>query len=102
VAGTGGDWAAQTADTIDRFIGGIRDKTTGPIERVARIVVYGVVAAFFGLASLVLLAITLVRVLVIVSPFEVWSAHLVTGGIFTAAGLFLWHKRTVRTVSTKR
>jgi hypothetical protein len=100
VAGTGPDWAAQTADTIERVITGIRDKTTGPVEKVARVVVYGLVAGILGIAALVLLAVTLVRVLDIVIPGEVWSAHLLTGGIFTVAGMFLWRKRTAKTVST--
>jgi hypothetical protein len=100
VAGTGPDWAAQTADTIERVITGIRDKTTGPVEKVARVVVYGLVAGILGIAALVLLAVTLVRVLDIVIPGEVWAAHLLTGGIFTMAGMFLWRKRTAKTVST--
>jgi hypothetical protein len=100
VAGTGPDWAAQTADTIERVIAGIRDKTTGPVEKVARVVVYGLVAGILGIAALVLLAVTLVRVLDIVIPGEVWAAHLLTGGIFTMAGMFLWRKRTAKTVST--
>jgi hypothetical protein len=100
VAGTGPDWAAQTADAIERVITGIRDKTTGPVEKVARVVVYGLVAGILGIAALVLLAVTLVRVLDIVIPGEVWSAHLLTGGIFTVAGMFLWRKRTAKTVST--
>ena len=80
MAGTGDDWAAQTADTIERVVGSVRGKTTEPLERVARIVVYGVVAAFLGVAAIVLLAILLVRVVDILIPGHVWSAHLVVGG----------------------
>lgn len=98
MASTGGDWAAQTADTIERVVGSVRGKTSEPLERVARIVVYGVVAAFLGLAALVLLTIAVVRALDIAIPGEVWSAHVVAGGIFTVLGLFLWRKRSVKTV----
>lgn len=98
MAGTDGDWAAQTADTIDRVISGVRDKTTGPVERVARVLVYGVVAAILGATCLVLLAIAVVRLLDIAIPGEVWSAHLVTGGIFVLLGALLWRKRTVKSV----
>jgi predicted metal-binding membrane protein len=98
VAAREGDWAGQTADTIERVVGSVRDKTTGPLERFARLLVYGLVAAVLGVAILVLAAVALVRGLDLLIPGEVWSAHLVTGGIFTLAGLFLWRKRTVKTV----
>jgi hypothetical protein len=98
VAGTGGDWAAQTADTIERVVGSVRSKTADPIERIARVLVYGLVVAIVGIAALVLLAVLLVRALDVAIPGEVWPAHLVVGGIFTLAGLFLWRKRTVKTV----
>ena len=89
------DWAAQTADSIDRVIGSVRSKTTEPVERVARFLVYGLVAAIMGIAALVLLSAGLVRALDVAIPGEVWSAHLVTGGIFTLLGLFLWRKRRI-------
>jgi len=95
VAATGDDWAAQTADTIERVVGSVRGKTTEPLERVARILVYGLVASILGVAALVLLAILLVRVLDIAIPGDVWSAYVVTGGIFLVAGLLLWRKRSV-------
>jgi len=94
VPGIGDDWAAQTADTIEQAVGKVRGKTTEPLERVGRIVVYGLVATFVGIAVLVLLAVLLVRALDILIPGEVWSAHLVTGGIFTVAGLLIWRKRS--------
>ena len=98
MAGTGGDWAAQTADTIERVVGSVRGKTSEPLERVARIVVYGLVAAFLGIAAVVLLAVAVVRALDIAIPGEVWSAHAVAGGIFMLAGMFLWRKRSTKTV----
>jgi tetrahydromethanopterin S-methyltransferase subunit F len=98
VAATGGDWAAQTADSIERVVDSVRSKTSEPVERLGRILVYGLLAAIVGTAALVLLAILLVRVLDVAIPGEVWPAHLITGGIFTLLGLFLWRKRTAKTV----
>lgn len=94
------DWAAQTADTIERLVASVRAKTADPLERVARTLVYGLVAAIVGLAALVLGAVALVRVLDVVLPGDVWSAHAVSGGIFVLVGLLLWRKRTVKTVKT--
>ena len=98
MAGTGGDWAAQTADTIERVVGSVRGKTSEPVERVARIVVYGLVAAVLGVTALILLVIGLVRMADAYLPGEVWIPYLVVGGIFTLVGLFLWRKRSVKTV----
>jgi hypothetical protein len=98
VAGTGGDWAAQTADTIERVVGSVRGKTADPVEKIARVVVYGLVAGILGMAALVLVAVLLVRVIDVYIPGEVWPAHVIVGGIFTLVGLLLWRKRSVKTV----
>ena len=87
------DWAAQTADTIEQVVGAVRDRTAVPLTAIARTVVYGLFAAFAASMALVLLAIGAVRALDVYLPEDVWAAHLVTGGIFTLAGLFLWARR---------
>jgi drug/metabolite transporter (DMT)-like permease len=98
----GDDWAVQTADTIERYVGTVRSKTTEPVERVARILVYGLVATILGIAALALLMILVIRVLDIAIPGEVWSAYFVAGGIFTIAGLLLWSKRSVPDARTSK
>jgi hypothetical protein len=90
------DWPVQAADTIERVVGAVRDKTAVPLDRVARVLVYGTLVAILGVACLVLVAIAAVRGLNEAVPEDVWAAHLITGGIFTLAGLFLWSKRTRR------
>jgi hypothetical protein len=87
------DWAAQTADSIERVVVGIRSKTLDPLDRIVRIAVYGLLAAVLGVAVLVLLVAALVRAVDVAIPGEVWSAHLAIGGIFTLVGLFFWAKR---------
>jgi hypothetical protein len=56
------------------------------------VVVYGLLAAFFVLTSLVLLIIGLFRGLVILTG-EVWIAYLICGGILVLVGAFLWTLR---------
>ncbi len=100
----GEDWAAATADTIERVVENVRSKTADPLQRVARLVVYGLLAAIVGVLMRVLILIAVVRGLVILLVLawepEVWVVYLVLGGIFSVAGLFLW-KRANRPTAAK-
>jgi uncharacterized iron-regulated membrane protein len=90
------------ADSIEGFVGAVRDKTTGPALTVARAVVYGTFAGVVALAAVVLFVIAAVRVLDVYLPAAVfgedhtWLAHLLLGLLFTIAGLVLWLKRRPR------
>jgi hypothetical protein len=93
------DWAAQAADTIERVVGNVRDRTTGPALTVARGVVYGTFAALVGLAALVLATIAAVRLVDSYLPDAVfgeehtWAAHLIIGLVFVIIGAVLWLRR---------
>lgn len=92
------DWAVQAADTIDRVVTGLGDKTARPLTAVAAAIVYGLVAGAALLALLVLVTVALVRAGVSYLPIEphdrvVWVTEAGLGGIFTLAGLFVWRKR---------
>jgi predicted metal-binding membrane protein len=88
------DWPVQAADTIERLVGQVRDKTAGPAVSISRSIVYGLVAALVGFAVLVMLCIALVRLINNYLPQEVWAAHLIVGLLFCSAGFFLWSKRS--------
>jgi hypothetical protein len=89
------DWTVQAADTVERVVGSVRDKTTVPLTTIARALVFGLLAAILGVATLVFLTIGLVRVVdVATGDGRVWIAHAAIGGIFTPAGLFLLRKAT--------
>jgi hypothetical protein len=90
------DWPAQAADLVERVVTTVRDKAVVPIEKVARLVVYGIVAGVVGLIAVVLLIAALVRLLDVVLPSEVWLAHAVLGGIFVLAGALVWSRRGTR------
>ncbi|MFL6204266.1 MAG: hypothetical protein ACJ739_02865 [Acidimicrobiales bacterium] len=85
------DWPAQAADTIERAVQGVRDKTTGPAITAARWVVAGLFLATMGITVAILLAIVLVRVLDLVLP--IWAAYLVLGLPLFVAGMVLLAKR---------
>ena len=89
------DWTVQAADTIERVVVGIRDKTAVPLTTVARALVYGLLAAVMGLSVLILVIIGSVRALnAYVTQDEVWASYLLIGGIFTLAGALTLRKAT--------
>lgn len=94
-----GDWAAQAADTIERVVGEVRDKTTGPALTAARSVVYGTFAALVGLTAFVLATIAAVRVVdnylpdAVFGDEHMWAADLIIGVAFVVAGGVLWVRR---------
>lgn len=90
----GGDWTVQAADSIERLVGTVRDKTAVPLTTVARGIVFGLLAAVMGIAVLVLVAIGLVRAVNVYLPGGVWAAHLLVGGIFTVVGALTLRKAT--------
>ena len=96
-----------SADGVDaavaRFLDAVeavRARTTGPLLTAARALVYGSVIATAAVGAVVLLAIAAVRLLHIAVPGDVWSAHLIAGGIFGGAGAWAWSKRRPRTASS--
>jgi hypothetical protein len=97
---TTSDWPVEAADAIERAVGAVRDKTTGPALTVARAVVYGTLAGIVGMAVAVLAAIAAVRALDAYLPDSVfgethtWVAHLIVGALFSGFGLLLWTKRS--------
>jgi hypothetical protein len=93
------DWPAQAADTIERVVGSVRDKTTGPALTVARAVVYGAFATLVGTACLIVLLIGALRVIDSYLPDAVfgedhmWAAYLILGLLLVIGGGVLWSRR---------
>ena len=95
------DWPAQAADTIERVVGSVRDKTDrtrdhrracGRLRSSSR--------RSQGPQCSSLLSVGAVRALdaylpdAVFGEDHIWAAHMIVGAIFTLAGLFLWSKRT--------
>ena len=94
------DWPAQAADTIERVVQGVRDKTTGPAIAAARWLVAGMFVLLAGTTVAIMLSIVAVRVLVAYLPDSVfgedhvWAAHAIVGLPLFIAGLVLLRKRS--------
>ena len=93
------NWAADIADTIERVVGTVRDRTTKPLVTASRGVVFGLLAAILGVVALTLLIIAASRGLQ--ALLDIWFSHtvsvyvsyLIVGGIFCLGGLFVLSKR---------
>lgn len=94
------NWAADTADTIERVVGNVRAKAVTPVVYAARAVVFGLLAGFLGLMALVLVLIAATRGLqelldIFVSqPRAVYISYLLIGGLLSLVGLILLRMRT--------
>ena len=86
------DWTDQVADLVVDVVDRVRDRTTGPILKGSRAVVYGVVAVLVAI-PLIVVGIILMGRLLELFPGEIWIAYSVVGAISVLVGLFLWGKR---------
>ena len=86
------NWAPQLADTIDRYVGMIRDKATNKVVLVVRGLVFGLVILFTLVATItlsVILGIKLLQRIVNIGGLvdrdsSVWVSYVVLGGLFVA------------------
>lgn len=88
------DWPVQVAGTIESVVGAVRDKTTVPVETVARALVYGVLIAVMGTTAFVLVTIAGVRLLD--GVLRIWAVYVIFGGLFCALGALSWAYRRPR------
>jgi hypothetical protein len=89
----GGDWPAQAADAIVNAVETVRDRTTTPIMKIARGVVFGVFAGTIIIVIIVLAIIGAVRLLDEALPSGVWLPYLLLGVLFTVLGAVLFRRR---------
>lgn len=93
IPGLPDDWHLKATDQIIDKVDLVKQKTSGPAIGVARMVVYGVLAAIIAIMAVILFIIGFVRMLNNYLPSGVWLPYLILGAIFTLAGMFLWSKR---------
>ena len=96
------NWAPNLADTVERVVSQVRDKTTKPLITAYRGVVFGLVAIFGAAFAGVLLVVVGVRGLQALIEIgtshadAVWISYFAIGVIFAVAGLVLMKKRFPR------
>jgi len=100
MAQEGADWTKDLLDRLDHYIDVVRSNTTDRLVKVARILVYGVIALILGSMAGIIALIALIRVLDIVLPREVWLPYMLLGAIFLVAGMFAWSKKSAPAAKT--
>ena len=94
MAQEGRDWTTDLLDRLDHYIDVVRSNTTDRLVRIARLLIFGLIAVIVGTMAGVVALIALVRILDVLLPREVWLPYVILGAIFLVVGLFLWSKRT--------
>jgi len=93
------NWAADLADTIERVVGKVRDKTTRPLVAATRSAVYGMLAGVLGMVAAILLVVMLTRALQslldlgVSQARSVYLSYLLIGGLISVVGLLVLRKR---------
>jgi hypothetical protein len=85
------DWVTQLLDRLDGFIEFVRSKTTEPVAKIARYLVYLSLFAVVGAAFLVLLIILVFRALAYL-PGPMWTVYAGASVVFLLSGTFCWRK----------
>ena len=102
-------WAPNLADTIDKYVATVRDKSTVKVILLVRGIVFGVIVALAATAALVLsviLATKLIQrlarlVLRIDVGSSVWVSYALLGIVFTLVGFILMNKRAPKETPAK-
>jgi hypothetical protein len=93
------NWATDLADTVERVVGNVRDKTTVRAVKATRGVVFGLLAALLGLVAIVLVLVTATRLaqdlldIGLPRSRSVYASYFAVGGILGIAGLLFLRKR---------
>jgi hypothetical protein len=93
------NWAADLADTIDRYVGKVRTTVTDRAVTAVRAVVFGIViliAAPVTVALLVILGTKFVQRLVAIGTdhdSSVWVSYMIMGGLLVIGGSLMMRKR---------
>ncbi len=83
------DWTDQVADSIDKAVVTVRDKTVVPAERLVAYIVAGLFILFLVGALGILASLAAFRLVDVYLPSGSWATWLVFGGVFLAAGVLL-------------
>jgi NADH:ubiquinone oxidoreductase subunit 6 (subunit J) len=92
-SGDSADWVTGAIDTVERYVGMVRDNATSKVLTALRALVFGVVIIVMAIMALVLFVVMAIRFMNAYLPQRVWLSYLILGMVFLAVGFWLWSKR---------
>jgi uncharacterized membrane protein len=99
------NWAQRSVDFIDRIVVFIRDHTTRPLVKSARVVVFGTLVGIGTVSLFVLFCIAVTRGLqsaldaVVNHDASVWISYFILSALLFIAGIVLMKRRHERNPS---
>jgi predicted lysophospholipase L1 biosynthesis ABC-type transport system permease subunit len=102
---TNPNWAPELADTIDKYVGAVRDKATRKAVVVVRALVFGLLIAVTAVVAVVvgiILGVKLLQRIVNIGGWidadsSVWVSYVVMGVLLVIAGTWSMAKRSSKT-----
>ncbi len=88
------DWASQIVNGLEGFVGTVKSKTTEPVQKAAKILVFGFMA--IGVLLLLFFLLTIMALRLFDWFLPIWGAYAILGGMFSIAGLLVWSRRQPR------
>lgn len=93
------NWAADLANTIDRYVGKVRTTVTDRAVYAVRAVVFGIIIAIAApvtFALLLILGTKLVQRIVAIGTdhdSSIWASYVIIGGLLVLGGSLMMRKR---------
>lgn len=95
-------WARNLADTVERYVSAVRDRTTSKVVLVVRALVFGLVILFALIGTIVLSIIVATKLtqrvvnvaLRVDADSSVWVSYAIIGGLVTLGGFVMLRKRS--------
>ena len=92
----------ELADTVERYVSMVRDRTTSKVVLLVRALVFGIIIAMAAVATVVLAIIVATKLtqrivnvaLRVDADSSVWVSYAVVGGLFTLLGFVLLKMRS--------
>lgn len=96
-SGSGSDWEARVADTIESTVAAVHDRVIRPLVLAARGIVFGIIVGSMALVLCVLLTVALVRLIdAYAFGHRAWAAEALVGAVMAALGIVAWSLRRPR------
>lgn len=86
------NWADQVTDLVVDVVDTVRDKTTGPVLKAARGVVFGTVILIVVFVVAIVGLILAGRAIAML-PIAEWISYAIIGAVMCVAGFVCWGKR---------